>query len=94
MPISRERAVDLSRRIADRLGKTPGVELAVNAEQLRNRLLQIVLGWDREHERLQAEAKKRLLARPRRPAEGSREWDLLFAEELGRAYQELVGRGE
>lgn len=94
MPISRERAVDLSRRIADRLGTLPGVERTSTTEQLRGRILQALLEWDRESEKIQTEVKAKLLARPRKPVEGTREWDLLFAEEVSRAYQQLVTRGE
>ena len=92
--ISRERAVDLSHRMVERLSKTPGVALAAEREYLRNHILQAVLGWDKENERLSAETQKKLLARARRVVEGSREWDLLFAEEMERAYASLLSRGE
>jgi hypothetical protein len=92
--ISRERAVDLSHRMVERLGKTPGVALAAEREYLRNHILQAILAWDRENERLSRETEKKLLARSRRVVEGSREWDLLFAEEMERAYAALLSRGE
>ncbi len=92
--MSRERALDLARRVALRLEKTPGVEMTSTRETLTNRLLQILLEWDREAERIAADVKKKLLARPRTPPEGSREWDLLFAEEYARALAEQAARGE
>ncbi len=94
MPLSRERAVDLSHRIVDRVLKTPGVELAGEREYVRNQILAALLEWDRESERLSGEVRARLLARGRRVAEGSREWDLLFAEEMERAFAALLSRGE
>ncbi len=94
MALSHERALDLARRIADRLAKTPGVEVTSTRETLANRLLHILLEWDREAERIAGEVRKKLLARPRTPPEGSREWDLLFAEEYGRVLAELAARGE
>jgi hypothetical protein len=80
--------------MVERLGKTPGVALAGDREYVRNHLLQAILGWDKENERLSGETEKKLLARARRVVEGSREWDLLFAEEMERAYAALLSRGE
>jgi len=94
MPLSRERAVDLSHRMIERLAKEPGVELAHEREFVRNQILKALLDWDREEERLSAEVKKRLATRARRVAEGSREWDLLYAEEMEKALSALLGRGE
>ena len=94
MAISRERAVDLSHRMVERLGKTPGLALVGEREYVRNHVLMALLAWDKENERLSADVKARLLARGRRVVEGSREWDLLFAEEMERAYAALLTRGE
>lgn len=94
MPISRERAVDLSRRIVERLAKTPGTSLTAEREFVRNQILRALLAWDRENERLAAAAKAKLASRGKRIPEGSREWDLVYAEEMERAYAELLGRGE
>jgi hypothetical protein len=80
--------------MVERLSKTPGVALAGDREYVRNHLLQAILGWDKENERLSGETEKKLLARARRVVEGSREWDLLFAEEMERAYAALLSRGE
>ena len=92
--ISRERAVDLSHRMIERLAKTPGLALASEREFVRNLVLQALLSWDKENERLLRETEKKLLSRGRRVVEGSREWDLLFAEEMERAYAALLSRGE
>lgn len=92
MAMSRERAVDLSRRIGERLRKTSAVELSQTEEYLRNRILQLLLEWEKENERLSAESRKKLLSR--RVVEGSRDWDLRFAEEMERAYGALLSRGE
>lgn len=86
--------MDLTHRILERLEKCPGASLGGTREQLRARTQQLLLEWDRENARLEAEAKKRLLARGRRLAEGSREWDLALADEMFRAYQDLLGHGE
>ena len=94
MTISRERAADLSRRIVERLRKTPGVELAAEPEFVRSRLLQAFLEFEREADSIGEAVRARLLARPRHPMEGSREWDLLFSEEVARAFSALVSRGE
>ncbi len=94
MPLSRERAVDLSHRIIERLQKTAAVELTGEREFIRNQILAALLQWDRESERLTEETRARLLSRSRRVAEGSREWDLLFAEEMERAFSDLLSRGE
>ena len=94
MAISRERAVDLSHRMVERLGKTPGVALAGEREYVRNQILQTLLKWDRENDRIGAEVRAKLAARGRRAVEGSREWDLLYAEEMERAYGALLSRGE
>ena len=92
--ISRERAVDLSHRMVERLGKTPGVALAAEREFLRNHILQAILTWDKENERVTQAVKAKIAARSRRVVEGTREWDLLVAEELERAYAALLSRGE
>ena len=92
--ISRERAVDISHRMMERLKKTPGIALAGEREFTRNRVLQALLQWDKENERLSAETKQKLLAKARRVVEGSREWDLLYAEEMERAYVTLLSHGE
>ena len=92
--ISRARAVDLSHRMVERLSKTPGVTVAAEREYARNHILQAILAWDKENERLSSETEKKLLARARRVVAGSREWDLLFAEEMERAYAALLSRGE
>ena len=94
MPISRERAVDLSHRILEAWEKQPGATLGAPREMVRNRVLQVLVEWDRESEKLEGEARAKVLARGRRVVEGSREFDILFAEEMGRAYEALVGRGE
>jgi len=94
MPISRERAVDLSHRLLERLKKTPALALGFEDEQVRNRALKAIVDWDKENERLSVEAKKKLSLRGRRVVEGSREWDLAFAEEMERAYAALLSRGE
>ena len=68
--ISRERAVDLSHRMVERLARTPGVVLAGEREYLRNHILRAILSWDKENERLSGETEKKLLARARRVVEG------------------------
>jgi hypothetical protein len=93
MAISRERAVELSHRIAERIAAAAGVTVAAEKEFARNRILQALLDWDRENGALEERCRKRLRDR-RRAVEGSQEWDLLFAEEMSRAYAELLGRGE
>jgi hypothetical protein len=92
-PLSRERAVDLSHRMVERVAGTAAVSLCREREYVRNHLLQALLEWDRENARLEAEVRTKILSRPRKPVEGSREWDLLFAEEMERAYAALAGRG-
>ncbi len=92
--ISRERAVDLSHRMVERLGKTPGLTLAAEREFLRNHILQAILAWDKENGRVTEAVKAKIAARSRRVVEGTREWDLLVAEELERAYAALLSRGE
>ena len=94
MPISRERAVDLSHRMIERLAGTSAIALAREREFIRNHILQALLDWDRESARLEADVRKKILARPRKVTEGSREWDLQFAEEMERAYAALAARGE
>ncbi|HUM01059.1 MAG TPA: DUF507 family protein [Thermoanaerobaculia bacterium] len=93
MALSRERAVDLSHRMIERMAGTVAVELSREREFVRNHVLQALLEWDRETGRLEAQARTKLLARQRKPVEGSREWDLLFAEEMERAYAALAARG-
>ena len=93
MALSRERAVDLSRRMVERLAGMAGVQLLHEAEYVRNHLLRMLIEWDRENARLEGEVRAKLLSRPRKPEEGSREWDLLFAEEMERAYAGLAARG-
>ncbi len=92
--ISRERAVDLSHRMVERLGKTPGVALVAEREFLRNHILQALLAWDKENDRITEAVKSKIAARSRRVVEGTREWDLLVAEEMERAYAALLSRGE
>jgi hypothetical protein len=94
MALSRERAVELSHRIVERIGKTAGVELAAEREFARNHVLKALLQWDKELDRITAEAAQRVAARAHRVVEGSREWDLLLAEETERGLLSLVGRGE
>ena len=94
MCISRERANDLAHRILDGLKKTPGVELSVEGEFVRNRVAAALPEWEKENEALAAEARKRVLARGRRVAEGSREFDQLLSEELRRLWDERAARGE
>lgn len=93
MPRSRERAVDLSHRMVERLAGMAGVELTHETEFVRNHLLKALLEWDRENARLESGVRTKLLVRPRKPVEGSREWDLVFAEEMERAYVALAARG-
>ena len=94
MAISRERAVELSHRVVERLASTPGVSVVAARELTRNRILQAILDWDREVARLEEEARKKTRERNRRAVEGSSEWDLLYAEELTRALADFLGRGE
>jgi hypothetical protein len=93
MGISRERAVDLSHRMVERLAGSAGTELAREREFVRNHVLKALLEWDRENARIEAEIRARLLARPRKVVEGSRDWDFLFVEEMERAYAALAARG-
>jgi hypothetical protein len=94
MALSRERAVDLSHRIVERLTAAGGIGLAAEKEFSRNRILQALLEWDRQSSVLEEKIRKKLRAKGGRLVEGSREWDLLFGEEIIRAYEELVARGE
>ncbi len=93
MPLSRERAVDLSHRILDRL-LAGGVRLTAEREMVRNKILQALMSWETESGRVEAQVKTRLASRARRVVEGSREWDFLASEERERLYGELLGRGE
>jgi len=94
MGLSRDRANDLSHRILEGLRKTPGVELAAEGEFVRNRTAAALQEWEKESEALAAEARRRVLARGRRVAEGSREFDQLLSEELRRLWTERSARGE
>lgn len=86
--------MDLSHRMVERLARTPGVTLAGEREYVRNHLLQAILAWDKENERVTAAVKAKIGGRARRVVEGTREWDLLLAEEMERAYAALLSRGE
>lgn len=86
--------MDISHRMIERLVKAPGVTLKGEREFTRNHVLQALLQWDKENERLSLETKRKLLAKARRVVEGSREWDLLYAEEMERAYAALLAHGE
>jgi hypothetical protein len=92
--LSRPRAVDLAARILERFQKSPSIELTKDANWVRGRILQALVDWDRQNDRIHEEVRARLLARAGRVQEGSREWDLLFGEELQRAYDEIAARGE
>ena len=92
MPLSRERAVDLSHRMLERVLKTSGAELLVEKEYARNQILKALLSWDKEAEKLGDEVKARL--RARRMVEGSRDWDLAYSAELEKALGALAARGE
>jgi hypothetical protein len=92
--LSRERAVDLSHRILERLRKTPGIALTEEPEQVRNKALRALLDWDQELDRLSKDIRARIAKKARPPAEGSREFDLLYAEELEKALASLLARGE
>jgi hypothetical protein len=94
MAISRERAVDLSHKIVERLAATPGLSLPAAREATRARVLQALTDWDREIAAIEEATRARIRERSRRTVEGSREWDLLYAEELTRALADLLGRGE
>ncbi len=94
MSLSHERASDLSRRILEGLRKAPGVELTAEPEYVTKGISSALQGWERESEALAAEARKKVLARGRRVAEGSREFDQLFSEELRRLWDERATRGE
>lgn len=94
MGLSRERANDLSHRILEGLRKAPGVELAAEAEYVRNRVASALGEWEKENELLAAEARRRVLSHSRRIAEGSREFDQLLSEELRRLWAERATRGE
>ena len=94
MAISRERAVDLSHRILERLRKTPGVTLTEEPEQVRNKALRALLDWDQELDRVAGEIRKKIAAKARPPVEGTREHELLFAEEMEKALATLLARGE
>lgn len=94
MALSRERANDLSHRILDSLRTTPGVEVAAEAEYVRNRIASALGEWEKESDLLAAEARRRVLSRGRRVAEGSREFDQLLSEELRRLWAERASRGE
>jgi hypothetical protein len=78
----------------ERLAGTASVEIAREREFVRNQILRALLEWDKENDRLRAEISKKIAARGKRVVEGSREWDLLFAEELEKAYAALLARGE
>jgi hypothetical protein len=92
MPISRERAVDLSHRMLERLAKAPGAELLVEKEYARNQILKALLSWDKEAEKLAEGVRAKL--RARRMVEGSRDFDLAFAAEMEKALAALAARGE
>lgn len=94
MPLSRERAVDLSHRILERLQKNAAVQLTGEPEYVRNQILRALLEWEKEHGRLAAEVAAKMRASTRRIPEGSREWDLRFSEELERRLAALAARGE
>jgi hypothetical protein len=94
VPLSRERAVDLSHRLMERLLKAPGIELVQDRERVRNQAVKAFTDWNRELERLTADVKKRVSARARRVPEGSRQWDLLVAEDLEKELGAYLGRGE
>jgi hypothetical protein len=79
--------------MVERLHGMAGVELTHEVEFVRNHLLKALLEWDRESARIEAEVRAKILGKPRKPVEGSREWDLLFAEEMERAYAALAARG-
>jgi hypothetical protein len=79
--------------MVERIAGTAVLALCREREYVRNHILQALLEWDHESARLEAEVRAKLLARTRKPVEGSREWDLLFTEEIERVYGALAARG-
>lgn len=94
MPISRERAVDLSHRMLERLEATQGVALHGTRDIVRGKILNAILAWDKELETVTAEVEKKLAAKGPRLVAGSREWDLRRGEELERALMTRISQGE
>ena len=94
MALSHERAVDISHRVLERLRKTAGITLTQEPEQVRNKALRALLDWDRELGRIGGEIRAKIASRARPPAEGTRQHELLFAEELEKALAALLARGE
>ena len=71
-----------------------GVAVVAEREFLRNHILQAILAWDKENDRITEAVKAKIAAKSRRVVEGTREWDLLVAEEMERAYAAFLSRGE
>jgi len=88
MRLSREKVVQLSHAVVDRLVSSDDVDFIEDRETIRQKIVALLNGFLREEEKMDADVRKKIASQKKEIPEGSPEWDILFrkyyAEEMKR----------
>ena len=88
MRLSREKVVQLSHAVVDRLVSSDDVDFIEDRETIRQKIVALLNGFLREEEKMDADVRKKIASQKKEIPEGSPEWDILYrkyyAEEMKR----------
>ena len=78
MRLSREKIVKLSHTVTDHLVASDDVDFIEDRETIRQKLVNLITGFLKEEEKMDAEVRKKITSQKREIPEGSEEWDILY----------------
>jgi len=90
MRLTRDKINVLSHAVADKLASVDEIEFIEDRNTIRLAVFDLLLGWLKKEEAIEATARRMVSSQSRKIPEGSSEWEVLYRKYYEEALQDIT----
>jgi hypothetical protein len=90
MRLTRDKINVLSHAVADKLASVDEIEFIEDRNTIRLAVFDLLLGWLKKEEAIEATARRMVLSQSRKIPEGSSEWEVLYRKYYEEALRDIT----
>jgi uncharacterized protein len=90
MRLTRDKVNVLSHAVADKLASVDEIEFIEDRNTIRLAVFDLLLGWLKKEEAIEATARRMVLSQSRKIPEGSSEWEVLYRKYYEEALRDIT----
>jgi len=90
MRLTRDKVNVLSHAVADKLASVDEIEFIEDRNTIRLAVFDLLLGWLKKEEAIEATARRMVLSQSKKIPEGSSEWEVLYRKYYEEALRDIT----